>query len=740
MSRSLKISLSLPLFIVVFGCSADAQEQPQEMSELTWPRVFKEGSAQLTIYDPQIESWDKYERLKARSAIVVSGAGPDQYGVIEYEVETEVDTEARLVLLKDRKLDTVRMQGVGKEATGKTEELVRTILGKQPPLKLSLDFALAYIEKSARAVPAVNVNLEPPPIFSSEEPAILVIFLGEPDFKPVQGTGLQFATNTNWDVLFLPTTSRYYLLNGEGWLTTMDLHEGAWEATSSLPADVSRLPQDDNWAEVRKHIPGKPIQAPKVFVSSEPAELIVTEGRPAYRPIPGTRLAAVTNTTSDLFRHEGEGKFYFLTSGRWFGSKTLKGPWFAATGQLPEDFSKIPTDDPDADIRASVPGTPEADDAVLLAAVPRKATVSRKDVKVAVTYDGDPKFEQIEKTRVYYAVNSPFSVFKVGDRYYCCHEAVWFESAAATGPWVVCTMVPAEIYTIPSTHPKYPVTYVHVYSYTPDTVVVGYTSGYTGMYVASGVVMFGMGLAIGYSSSYWNYHYTSAWYGYGCGAHYNWYAGNYYRSSYAYGPYGGAGFTAGYNPATGNYVRGASAYGPSGSRYAAQSYNPYTGTYKARAGGSTPYGTWERGVATQGNDWARGGYYSNARGTVAAGETSRGGKAVGAQSAATGERGFVGTKGGDMYAGRDGDVYRRNENGWQKYGDGGWNSVSAPERTGEARQSASRENVKSSTTSSDTMQGLQNDAKSRDRGQQTSRQASQGSRGGGGRAGRGGRR
>ena len=78
---------------------------------------------------------------------------------------------------------------------------------------------------------------------------------------------------------------------------------------------------------------------------------------------------------------------------------------------------------------------------------------------------------------------------------------------------------------------------------------------------------------------------------------------------------------AGYNPATGNYVRGAQAYGPYGERHAARSYNPTTGVSKARTGGSTPYGSWERGVAVQGDNWARGGVAEGSRGKVAGAET-----------------------------------------------------------------------------------------------------------------------
>ena len=35
-----------------------------------------------------------------------------------------------------------------------------------------------------------------------------------------------------------------------------------------------------------------------------------------------------------------------------------------------------------------------------------------------------------------------------------------------------------------------------------------------------------------------------------------------------------------------------------------------------------------------------------------------------------------GDKGVGVYAGRDGNVYRKEGDSWQKYGDGGWNKLS----------------------------------------------------------------
>jgi hypothetical protein len=35
---------------------------------------------------------------------------------------------------------------------------------------------------------------------------------------------------------------------------------------------------------------------------------------------------------------------------------------------------------------------------------------------------------------------------------------------------------------------------------------------------------------------------------------------------------------------------------------------------------------------------------------------------------------------GDLYAGHDGNVYRKTEDGWQQHGDGGWTDVDVPDR------------------------------------------------------------
>ena len=135
----------------------------------------------------------------------------------------------------------------------------------------------------------------------------------------------------------------------------------------------------------------------------------------------------------------------------------------------------------------------------------------------------------------------------------------------------------------------------------------------------------------------------------------------------AYGPYGGAGVAQRYNPRTGTYSRGAVAYGPYGARGAASAYNPRTGTSAATRQGSNVYGSWgTTGVAARRRLGRRRPAYTN----NVTGNTTR----------------VTRTSDGDVYAGRDGNVYRKEGDSFQKYGDGGWSNVDSA--TPEQRQQA----------------------------------------------------
>ena len=237
-------------------------------------------------------------------------------------------------------------------------------------------------------------------------------------------------------------------------------------------------------------MPGKKASAdkvPQVFVSTAPAEMILLTGEPKYQPVSGTGLLWVSNTDSDVFRVGQKGAVYFLVAGRWFSAPDFTGPWTFATPKLPEEFKSIPLEHPRSRVLASVPGTQQAAEAVLLAQVPETARVNKKELKAPeVKYQGEPKFEKIEKTKVERAVNTDKSIIKVGDLYYMCFEGVWFMGKSPTGPWEVTGNVPGEIYEIPISSPAHNVTYVTVQDNNDEWATFATAAMYTGVMVAWG--------------------------------------------------------------------------------------------------------------------------------------------------------------------------------------------------------------------------------------------------------------
>ncbi len=728
--RLLTLGLGLALMQPVLVATA----QPADPG---WPRIFKKDKQQLTVYQPQVDYWNGYTNLHFRCAIAVKGVSKEEkFGVAEVGALTIVDHSTRVVAIVPLKRE-LRFANVPESELTKLRQAVEQLHPSGQATTLSLDRVIAYLNPSTQPIqPAVEVNLDPPKIFSSTTPAILVMFMGEPQFKPVETnrTDLLFALNTNWDVLYDAASRQYYLLNGEGWLTASDVLKGPWIPAANVPPSIYSLPATENWSEARKRLPGKPAKvAPTVFVTTEPAEMILTEGPPSYMPVRGTKLLRVNNTDSVLFLHTGDGKLYFLVAGRWFRGGSLNGPWSAASTDLPPDFAQIPDDDAAAYVRASVPGTREAQDAVLLASIPSTTTVQIAPVKETVTYSGPPQFVVIPSTAVEYAVNTPAQVFLVSGSYYWCYGGAWLWATTPSGPWTYCTSVPSVIYTIPPSNPNYNVTYVTVQSTTPTTVVYSQTSGYSGQYVAAnGVLMFGMGMLLGAAIADNDHYYCyppPCHFSYGCGAVYHHGYGGYYASAHvSYGPYGGAGRTASYNPYTGTYARSSYAYGPYGSAARGAAYNPYTGTSAVGRSVSTPYGSARQGAAYNPYTGARaaggqvntaygsagrgaaynpttgrgaaGGYVSGDYGSAGAVRTAGGGGRV-AWDTDNGE-GVVGkTRTGDIYASNGDTVYKKNENGtWSQNSGSGWESTSKPQASSTSAGStgASRQAQPSSTS------------------------------------------
>jgi hypothetical protein len=672
-AKTVSLFFALTLSLVAAATAQDAG---------AWPRQITKPGGKVVLYQPQVDSWTNYQQVDARMAFTITPTGGKSHvGVVTVTLQSAVNMDAHTVFLSDPQITSINFPSLDPATTAQMEQLMRSFLNPAATMTISLDRLVASVKKDKNPT-AAPVKNDPPIIFISMKPAILLLVNGAPSLAPIANSNLQFVVNANWPLFVEQGKSTYYLFDGKGWLTCASLG-GTWTPTNQLPKHMSKVPENANFTSLKGFIPPPPGSAasfPVVYYSATPAEIVVVGGAPQWTPIPRTQLSYASNTESTVFKYAPTGAYYYLTSGRWFTStRPMLGPWTFATDSLPADFAQIPPSNPAGKVLASVPGTPEAEDAVLIAQIPTTATVGPSAAnEVKVSYVGQPQFQPIEGTTMQYAVNTPNKVIQVGNDYYLCYQGVWFVSFSAQGPWQVAQTVPQVIYTIPPSSPVYNVTYVTQVAASSGTVTASYTAGYMGMFVAGAAV--GAIVASGTGYYYPPYVYGGFYYPYAAtyGYHtYSPYTGAYGYGGAAYGPYGSAHWGTSYNPNTGTYARGATASTAYGSRSVGEAYNPYTGAYGATRQGSNAYGSWGQSVVSKNGNTAYTQHASNAYGSAGTVQTSAGGKGA-ATSTAYGNTAVGKTSNGDMYAGHDGNVYKNTGSGWQSYNNGSWNNVQKP--------------------------------------------------------------
>ncbi len=670
------------------------QQSDPVISTFEFPRSRAIRGGTATIYEPQIEGHENYERIVGWIAVSVLLDDSDQEfeGALQFEARIVTNFNDRLVTIFDRQITDAYFPSASEAQSSDLAARIREQMQATPEV-VPFDVILAYLVDTDVPAAGVQVSMDPPPIYYRESLAALLISDGEPVFAPTDVEGLSFAINTNWDLFQIAQSEQYYLVVDDRWATSAAV-EGPWQAASQPPALVSQLPDEPNWAAARA-AQGTGLGAAAladIIFTDVPAELILSDGAPRYESIPGTTLMHITNSESDVFFDVGTNRYYFLVAGRWFAAEKVDESWVAA-GHLPETFSSIPENHPRAHVRASVPGTVEAKFAVLQTQIPIRAVVQREGTRIDVHYAGEPAFEVIEGTNLHRAINTPFDVIQWGSEFYAVHDGVWFRSDSAEGPWEVADSIPDEIYNIPASSPSHHVTYVYIYDSDYQQVYTGYTSGYHHVYLS-----FTYGLPVYGAGYYWNpyyyydpfhpYPYYPIYYGYpyayGVGAFYNGRTGTYGRAAIGYGPWGGYGRSASYNPTTGRYARAAGAWGYEGGGFAREAYNPRTGISSGtqQYANYDDYESWGSSYVQRGEDWAVSGRYRNEDGAVRGIATSEGDFGLG--GVGEDNRGGIARRGDDLYAGANGNLYRKTDDGWQQRTGNDWSSVN----TDAARETA----------------------------------------------------
>jgi hypothetical protein len=733
-----------------------------------WPRVLQFEGNTIKIYQPQIQSWAG-NVLDAYGAVAVkSAAGNTDYGVIFFTASTEVDKVNRIVTLFNLNLTKQNfptLTGNGSQFTGVLKNYM------QGNHSIPLDELEADLATTGAAAKQKTYALQnaPPVIIFSTSPAVLALIVGDPVLRPA-GDSLQKVLNSRTMILFSQSKKMFYLALMDGWVQSPTI-TGPWGKAEHEPTrDLNKVKQQLLAANENQPL-GNPKQSlkdayedgdvPTVYSATVPAELVLSEGPPQFTPILGTNLLYVSNSGSDIFMDSASNAYYLLLGGRWFSSSAMTGvPWmYVSPSSLPSDFAKIPAYCPKASVLVSIPGTPQAKEALIANSIPQTATITRSAAALNVTYGGAPQLAPIPETSLQYAVNTTTPVIydPAGKGYYAVQNGVWFNSSNANGPWVVAASVPAAIYTIPPSSPLHYVTYVQIYGSTPQYVYVGYTPGYYGTVVSSdGIVVYGTG---------WNYapyigttFYVPPPYTYGVGAGFAWSAAagwglgfgvgmavgaacgpwwgpvggwgwGYAAPAWGWGGYGGVASANVYghwgnyaysgtraawaNPYTGNIgaASGGRYYNPvtgaSGGAERGANYNAYTGTATAgaRAAGynpSTGMG-YEGGRGTASNAYTgnyasgvHGAEYNANTGVVHGGAAGTVGNAYTGQSASGSGRYAYNTKTGNGVGYANNNVYADHDGNTYKYSP----STGAQEHTSNGWQSTSADHANSLSQSS----------------------------------------
>jgi hypothetical protein len=496
------------------------------------------------------------------------------------------------------------------------------------------------LDGGPKANPKPSLANGVPTVYTSQTPTELLVFKGQPDFVPIVGTQLLWASNTTSDVLINTTNSNYYVLLAGRWFRSTGL-TGPWTfvASDALPPDFARIPPQSLAAAVLPTVAGTAQAQEAVIENSIPQTATVPlkngpkftpnfDGPPQYVPVPGTTLTYVNNSSVPVIQ-VAPNAYYAVTAGVWFTAAQITGPWGIATS--------VPT---------------------VIYTIPPTSPIYY--VTYARIYEATPTVVYVGYTPGYLGtIVAPTGTVVYGTGY-------------AYSPWIGSVWYP----------PAYTYGVAAAPIYNP---YVGFTFG------------FAMGLATAaWTEPYWGgaYYHPAYWGGYPCCGsasanvygHWgnttysgtrSWYAGGGVAGTTASGSYynsrtGTSGsYNAGrqYNAYTGNATRGYdrtvnTAAGGSGNVARAGNYNTYTGQ---RSTGSSVSGTGAGGSSYQ----RTGATTAGPEGYAHAGEGST-------YNAKTGKTNTWGTAslGNNHYADVNGNVYHNDGSGWQQHSSSGWGSAS----------------------------------------------------------------
>lgn len=201
--------------------------------------------------------------------------------------------------------------------------------------------------------------------------------------------------------------------------------------------------------------------SPKVIISTKPAVLVLIDGLPQLRDVPGVKLQRVINTRSIILFETDKKLYYVRVQDWWLQSKELEGPWQYAK-KLPDDMKKAEeylvsqnqVQNPTGEEASQQQQQASLKEAGKKAQIPMVYVVFGPAELIEV--DGEPKYSPIPTTGLEYVVNTNGNIFRLGGQYYILISGRWFKGPSFDGPWTFedGKALPPDLARIPTDNPK----------------------------------------------------------------------------------------------------------------------------------------------------------------------------------------------------------------------------------------------------------------------------------------------
>jgi hypothetical protein len=116
--------------VALVGCAAvaalaapTAQSAPPPPR---WPMELVKYDVRLVVYQPQLQDWTRFRDLTADTAVALTpNGGKPIMGVVSWRATTRVDTQARIVAIRDITLSSARLPSVDATTAAAMERIVR---------------------------------------------------------------------------------------------------------------------------------------------------------------------------------------------------------------------------------------------------------------------------------------------------------------------------------------------------------------------------------------------------------------------------------------------------------------------------------------------------------------------------------------------------------------------------------------------------------------------------------------